>query len=76
MLGFLLGATFLAWTLVDGAVHVITLYNDWKSQEGDDKFFYGIGDNWHLLSITFGIPVLWTHFCQNNFVTLMTGHLV
>ena len=68
MLGFLLGATFLAWTLVDGAVHVITLYNDWKSQEEEHTLFYSNGNNWHLLCITFGISVLWPHFCQDNFV--------
>ena len=72
MLGFLFGATFLAWTLVDGAVHVITLYNDWKSQKGEDTFFYTNSDNWHLLSITFGISVLWPHFCQDNFVQRST----
>ena len=64
MLGFLFGATFLAWTLVDGAVHVITLYNDWKSQEGEDLLFYSNGDNWHLLCITFGISVCGPTFAK------------
>ena len=29
---------------------VITLNNDWISQEGEDTLFYSNGDNWHLLS--------------------------